>query len=109
MAAPPGICIFRAFPPAVGGSLEMADTIGLFFVADGAMSDGKRDDPTNDPTVAPGVRDGRRRWEESVRGLFARRPAWKKDFTTVSGAEVDPLAAPDSIAGFDFERDLGWP
>ncbi|KAA0252139.1 MAG: methylmalonyl-CoA mutase [Acidobacteria bacterium] len=49
------------------------------------------------------------RWREKVAAAFGNRPAWKRDFTTVSGAETTPLAAPDDLPGFDFERDLGWP
>jgi methylmalonyl-CoA mutase N-terminal domain/subunit len=62
-----------------------------------------------DPTVPMQTREGRRRWEEAARERFAKTPAWKSDFTTVSGAPVEPLAGPDSLAGFDAERELGWP
>jgi methylmalonyl-CoA mutase, N-terminal domain len=34
---------------------------------------------------------------------------WKKDFTTVSGMEVNPLARPKDIANLDYDRDLGDP
>ena len=34
---------------------------------------------------------------------------WKKDFTTVSGMEVNPLSTPADIAGLDYKRDLGSP
>jgi len=63
----------------------------------------------NDPTVPVATRQGRERWLEAPRPSDAAKPSRKPGFTTVSGAEVDPLAAPDSIAGFDFERDLAWP
>jgi methylmalonyl-CoA mutase N-terminal domain/subunit len=63
----------------------------------------------NDPTVPAVTREGRQRWMEAARPSDAAKPSRKPDFTTVSGAEVDPLAAPDTIAGLDFERDLGWP
>jgi len=63
----------------------------------------------SDPTVPRETREGRRRWTEKSTETFEKKPAWKSDFTTVSGADVEPLAAPDSVAGFDFERDLGWP
>jgi len=69
------------------------------------MSDNGR----SDPTVPTETREGRRRWSEKSAATFGKTPARKSDFTTVSGADVDPLAGPDSIAGFDFERDLGWP
>ena len=49
------------------------------------------------------------RWREKVAEAFGKRPAWKQDFTTVSGAETSPLATPDDLPGFDYERDLGWP
>jgi len=62
-----------------------------------------------DPLVPAGVATGRRRAAEKARAAFAKVPAWKKDWTTVSGAPVEPLAAPDTQPGFDFERDLGWP
>ena len=41
--------------------------------------------------------------------LLAKKGAWKKDFTTISGMEVNPLATPADIANLDFERDLGLP
>ena len=62
-----------------------------------------------DPLVSPAVAAGRRRTAERADKAFAKTPAWKKDWTTVSGAPVEPLAAPDTQPGFDFERDLGWP
>jgi methylmalonyl-CoA mutase N-terminal domain/subunit len=63
----------------------------------------------DDPTLPPGIREGRRRWQKASRDAFGRTAAWKKDWTTTSGAEVDPLAGPDTIVTFDPERDLGWP
>ncbi len=62
-----------------------------------------------DPLVPEAVAAGRRRATEKAREAFEKTPAWKKDWTTVSGAPVEPLAAPDTQPGFDFERDLGWP
>ncbi len=66
-------------------------------------------DERRDPTVPPEIERGRERWEKSARESFARTPPRKSDFTTVSGAEVNPLAGPDTLAGFDSQRDLGWP
>jgi methylmalonyl-CoA mutase, N-terminal domain len=63
----------------------------------------------HDPTVPEAVRQGRKRWEKAAREASSGRKPWKTDFTTVSGAPVDPLAGPDSIAGLDPERDLAWP
>ncbi len=62
-----------------------------------------------DPTVPEETRKGREQWEKSADERFRKKPAWKSDFTTVSGAKVNPLAAADTLAGFDPERDLGWP
>ena len=62
-----------------------------------------------DPLVPPGVAAGRARFDEGARKALSRSPAWKNDWTTVSGAPVVPLAGPDTQPGFDFERDLGWP
>ncbi len=62
-----------------------------------------------DPTVPEETRKGRERWEKTAAESFQRKPARKSDFTTVSGAKVNPLAAVDTLAGFDPERDLGWP
>ena len=66
-------------------------------------------DKRHDPTVPAEIRAGRERWEKTAAESFRKRAAWKSDFTTVSGAEVNPLAGPDTLAGFDPERDLGWP
>ncbi len=41
--------------------------------------------------------------------LLAKKGAWKKDFTTISGMEVNPLATPADVANLDFERDLAFP
>jgi methylmalonyl-CoA mutase, N-terminal domain len=41
--------------------------------------------------------------------LLAKKAAWKKDFTTVSGMEVNPLATPNDVANLGFERDLAFP
>src|SRR5215510_13604886 len=62
-----------------------------------------------DPLVPASVATGRKRWAEGAKKSFDRVPAWKKDWTTVSGAPVPPLSGPDSQPGLDFERDLGWP
>jgi methylmalonyl-CoA mutase N-terminal domain/subunit len=63
----------------------------------------------DDPTVPKASREGRARWEEASRKAFERVPSWKRDWTTVSGAPVNPLAGPDTLAAFDPERDLAWP
>jgi methylmalonyl-CoA mutase, N-terminal domain len=62
-----------------------------------------------DPLVPESVAAGRERWKKAADKAFAKTPPWKRDWTTVSGAPVEPLAAPDTQPGFDFDRDLGWP
>ncbi len=62
-----------------------------------------------DPLVPESVAAGRDRWKKASEKSLSKAEAWKKDWTTVSGAPVEPLAGPDTRPGFDFERDLGWP
>jgi methylmalonyl-CoA mutase, N-terminal domain len=54
--------------------------------------------PLFSPDVLAAVRKDHARW----RAEAAKRPAWKKDFTTVSGMEVNPLAMPDDVASLDL-------
>ena len=69
----------------------------------------EKDPDPPDPTVPLETRRGRERWEKKAGEDFERKSARKADFTTVSGAQVNPLAGPDSLAGFDPDRDLAWP
>ena len=55
------------------------------------------------------IRKAKGAWRAKAAAAFARTPPWRKDFTTVSSAEVNPLSTPDDLPGFDYERDLGWP
>ena len=55
------------------------------------------------------IRKAKEAWREKAARAFAKTPPWRKDFTTVSSSEVNPLATPDDLPGFDYERDLGWP
>jgi len=56
------------------------------------------------------LRKDEARWRREVHDpLVAKKAPWKKDFTTVSGMEVNPLATPDDIASLDFDRDLAFP
>ncbi|HEX7190465.1 MAG TPA: methylmalonyl-CoA mutase family protein, partial [Thermoanaerobaculia bacterium] len=61
--------------------------------------------PLFTPEVLTQVRKEHTRW----RAEAAKKPAWKKDFTTVSGMEVNPMASPDDVASLDFEHDLAFP
>jgi methylmalonyl-CoA mutase N-terminal domain/subunit len=57
------------------------------------------------PEALAAIRKDAARW----RAEAAKRPSWKKDFTTVSGMEVNPLATPADVASLDFTRDLAFP
>jgi len=51
-----------------------------------------------------------RRWRSGMHDpIAARKGSWKKDFTTVSNMEVNPLATPSDVVDLDFNRDLGFP
>jgi methylmalonyl-CoA mutase N-terminal domain/subunit len=50
------------------------------------------------------------RWRRETHDPVAsRRPPWKKDFTTVSSMEINPLATAEEVADLDATRDLGLP
>src|SRR5712691_700376 len=56
------------------------------------------------------VREEEAKWRREVHDpLVAKKAPWKKDFTTVSGMEVNPLATPNDVASLDFERDVAFP
>ena len=52
------------------------------------------------------MRDMKREAEAVLPAPKEKRAPWKKDFTTVSGMEVNPLATPADVAGLDFQRDV---
>ena len=53
--------------------------------------------------------EARRRWEAAKAKSEAQIPAWKKDFTTVSGMEVPHLVTPEQTAGIDPVKEIGIP
>ncbi len=56
------------------------------------------------------IRNDAARWRREVHdAVTAKRGPWKKDFTTVSGMEVNPLATPADVSDLDFQRDLSFP
>jgi methylmalonyl-CoA mutase, N-terminal domain len=56
------------------------------------------------------IRKEEARWRREVLDpMNSKKAPWKKDFTTVSGMEVNPLATPADVAGLDFNRDLTFP
>jgi methylmalonyl-CoA mutase, N-terminal domain len=54
---------------------------------------------------ASGLEEAKARWESA----FAGEPVQQIDFTTVSSVPVDPLYTEESVDGFDYLRDLGFP
>jgi methylmalonyl-CoA mutase N-terminal domain/subunit len=57
-----------------------------------------------------GVRAEEKAWKREVlEPVTSKKAPWKKDFTTVSGMEVNPLATPLDVADLDFTRDLTFP
>ena len=50
------------------------------------------------------------RWRREVHDpMTAKKGPWKKDFTTVSGMDVNPMATPLDVENLDFGRDLAYP
>src|SRR3989449_2924122 len=47
----------------------------------------------------------RDRWEKEAAAALAR----EQSPTTVSGVPIEPLYTPDSLNGFDYDTDLGYP
>jgi len=74
-----------------------------------ARDDGEQLSLFNPPTVER-VRTEVARWKkESLEPLTAKKAFWKKDFTTVSSMEINPLATPLDVEHLDAVRDLGMP
>src|SRR6202162_311349 len=112
MAFPPMYCSIRAAFPRhkrlclnEKGRLAIGSTAAILSGGGALMAERQEQDPTGPEET----RKGRQRWETAAAGSFRKKPPRTSDFTTVSGAEVNPLAGADSLAGFDPERDLGWP
>jgi len=62
------------------------------------------------PEALKAIRREAARWRREVHDpLTSKRGAWKKDFTTVSGMDVNPLATPTDVLNLDFNRDLAFP
>ncbi|HEX8172448.1 MAG TPA: methylmalonyl-CoA mutase family protein [Thermoanaerobaculia bacterium] len=56
-----------------------------------------------------GVQKEETQWRRDVLDpVLQKKPYWKKDYTTVSGMEIDPLATPLSIAEQDF-HEIAYP
>jgi methylmalonyl-CoA mutase N-terminal domain/subunit len=62
------------------------------------------------PEALAQVRKLDARWRKETHDpIVKRKGPWKKDWTTVSSMEVNPLATPEHVSGLDFERDLTFP
>jgi len=60
------------------------------------------------PLFASETLDQVKKEEPAWRREATKKPAWKDDFTTVSGMETNPMATPLSVAGQDW-NEIGWP
>jgi methylmalonyl-CoA mutase N-terminal domain/subunit len=50
------------------------------------------------------------RWRRETHDpVNSKRGPWKKDFTTVSSMEVNPLSSPGDVSSLDYGRDLALP
>jgi methylmalonyl-CoA mutase N-terminal domain/subunit len=67
----------------------------------------KRESPLREE-IASRARTARERWEAERARSESRSPAWKKDFTTVSGMSMPALVTPEQ-AGQDPVADIGVP
>ncbi|WP_287153835.1 methylmalonyl-CoA mutase family protein [Candidatus Solincola tengchongensis] len=48
----------------------------------------------------------KREWREKH---YETAPLREAEFSTISGAELEPLYTPEDVEGLDYERDLGYP
>ncbi|HET9529409.1 MAG TPA: methylmalonyl-CoA mutase family protein [Blastocatellia bacterium] len=56
------------------------------------------------------LQDAEQEWEEkTLAPTLKRMPEGKKSFTTVSLSPVERLYTPNSLSGFDYETELGFP
>jgi methylmalonyl-CoA mutase, N-terminal domain len=74
----------------------------------GAESEVPENRTFRDDVLAEAVA-ARRRWEDARAEVEAKRPAWKRDFTTVSSQQVPQLVTPVEVADLDPAADLGVP
>jgi methylmalonyl-CoA mutase N-terminal domain/subunit len=62
------------------------------------------------PEALKRVESDKAAWRHEMHDpLVAKKAPWKKDFTTVSSMDVNPLATPNDVAALDFSRDLAFP
>ena len=69
-----------------------------------------KEDANVDEKERDGLKGEKERWERETLGpTLESMPERKDSFETVSGREVDRLAGPWDLEGFDYQRDLGFP
>jgi methylmalonyl-CoA mutase N-terminal domain/subunit len=62
------------------------------------------------PDALQAIRKEETKWRREVlEPVAAKKAPWKKDFTTVSAMDVNPLATPEAIASLDYNSDLAFP
>ncbi|HWN44523.1 MAG TPA: methylmalonyl-CoA mutase family protein [Thermoanaerobaculia bacterium] len=59
--------------------------------------------------VLDALTEARQRWEAAKAKSEAQTPAWKKDFTTVSGMEIPHLVTPEETSRIDPLQEIGIP
>ncbi len=65
--------------------------------------------PLFSPEAMTAVEKEEARWRREVLSpVLAKKPYWKKDYTTVSSMDVNPLATPLSVADQDF-HEIAYP
>jgi methylmalonyl-CoA mutase N-terminal domain/subunit len=60
-------------------------------------------------TQSEELASGRNKYEAAVEKSLAKNPERKEKFATGGGIPVERLYTPDSVAGMDYMRDLGFP
>ena len=69
-----------------------------------------KEDANVDEKERDRLKGEKERWERETLGpMLEAMPERKERFETVSGREVDRLAGPWDLDGFDYQRDLGFP
>ncbi|HEX9161742.1 MAG TPA: methylmalonyl-CoA mutase family protein, partial [Thermoanaerobaculia bacterium] len=62
------------------------------------------------PEALSAIRSEEAKWRREVLDpMTSKNAPWKRDFTTVSGMEVNPLSTPQDVAALNFARDLAFP
>ncbi len=91
-------------------SRNHTDVSGKTAVLPQPAGTGDRQLPLFSTDALNSIRQEESKWRREVLDpLTSKKAPWKKDFTTVSGAQVNPLSTPLDIEPLDFTRDLEFP